>query len=235
MAETRKCDQCGAAFEPRREHARFCSARCRVTWNSENSADPPAELSALGWSVVAMGEAADRLAKIRGWDRARAFGAVSEAVWWVTIVDATLVRYYPDTYDDVLAERPCEERKLVEDTLAGLRFVRNQVGCGRADFVRPPREQGAAVNGHGAGGDEAGGFGAGGFGVADWTWNSMPEPALDGLLPRGRSWEMKRYRAYQHQLAGHTIGEVFGRAATFLREAAAETIPAAGAGSQPAS
>jgi hypothetical protein len=216
MAETRACDQCGKAFEPRREHARFCSARCRVAWNDENTADPAAELSALSWSVGAMGEAADRLTEVRGWDPARAFGAVSEVVWWVTIVDATLVRYYPDSYDDVLADRPGEERKLIEDTLAGLRFVRNQVGCGRVDFI-------CARGGHGADG-----------GITDWTWNSMPKPALAGLLPRGRTWEMRRYRAYQDQLAGRTIGETFGRAAAFLRAAAAETVPAAEAGTQPA-
>jgi len=31
---------------------------------------------------------------------------------------------------------------------------------------------------------------------------------------------MTRYRAYQAQLAGHTIGETFGRAAAFLKLAA---------------
>jgi hypothetical protein len=32
-----------------------------------------------------------------------------------------------------------------------------------------------------------------------------------------------RYRAYQAHLAGHTIGETFGRAAEFLKLAAANT------------
>ena len=32
---------------------------------------------------------------------------------------------------------------------------------------------------------------------------------------------MTRYRAYQAHLAGHTLGEVFGRAAAFLKLAAA--------------
>jgi len=227
MPDTRKCDQCGTVFTPRREHARFCSAQCRVAWNSENSADPPAEMSALGWSVGAMSEAASRLSEVRGWDPARAFGAVSEAMWWVTIVDATLVRYYPDIYDDVLAAMPDEERLLIEDTLAGLRFVRNQVGCGRVDFVRAQRGGGPGGNGSTGNGT------AGESGIADWTWNSMPEPALDGLPSRGQTWEMKRYRAYQDQLADHTVGETFGRAAAFLREAAAGTVPEE-AGTQPA-
>ncbi|MGH3159200.1 MAG: hypothetical protein ACRDNF_21865 [Streptosporangiaceae bacterium] len=68
-----------------------------------------------------------------------------------TIVDATLVRYYPDAYDGVLAGRSAQERRLIEDTLAG-----------------------------------------------------------------------------------HTIGETFGRAAAFLREVAAQAVPAAGVSPQPA-
>jgi hypothetical protein len=29
VANTRACEQCGAVFAPRREHARFCGVRCR--------------------------------------------------------------------------------------------------------------------------------------------------------------------------------------------------------------
>ena len=41
--------------------------------------------------------------------------AISEAVWWVTMVDATLVRHHPDAYDGVLAGQSPTERQLVED------------------------------------------------------------------------------------------------------------------------
>jgi hypothetical protein len=211
---------------PRREHARFCSAECRVAWNDDRAADwdkageRPAGMSALDWSIGAIGEVTARLAKVRGWDPARVSGAVSEAVWWVTIVDATLVRYYPDAYDGVLADRSAPERKLVEDTLAGLRFVRNQVGAGRTDFVR------SRLDHSGPEPAEAD--------ILAWTWISVPRPSLAGLLPRGQSWEMRRYRAYQDRLAGHTIGETFRRAAAFLREAAARAVPAAGVSPQPA-
>jgi hypothetical protein len=37
-----------------------------------------------------------RLAQVRAVGRARAFAVIGEAVWWVTIVDATLVRHHPD-------------------------------------------------------------------------------------------------------------------------------------------
>ena len=39
----------------------------------------------------------------RGLDLPQALAVISEAVWWVTMVDATVVRYYPDAYDRVLA------------------------------------------------------------------------------------------------------------------------------------
>jgi len=97
--DTRYCEQCGALFSPRREHARFCSARCRVAWNRLHASDPPAEGGALGWTITAMRETIDRLLRARGWARPHAFAVIGEAVWWVTLVDATLVRYHPDAYD----------------------------------------------------------------------------------------------------------------------------------------
>jgi hypothetical protein len=203
MVETRKCEQCGTTFTPRREHVRFCSAGCRVAWVRAHRGDPAAQVSALGWSVTAMGEAADRLGTPSAWNEVRAFGAVSEAVWWVTIVDATMVRFHPEAYDGVLAGFIPAKRRLVEETLEGLRFVRNQVGGGgQVDIVRP----GEAESGHG--------------GIAGWTWAPLPKPLLASLLPRGQAWEMSRYQAYQARLAGHTIGATFGRAVEFLRQAA---------------
>ena len=210
MTDTRSCEQCGIVFTPRREHARFCSARCRVGWNVENSVGLAAEMSALDWSVTAMCEATARLSRVRAWDPARAASAVGDAVWWVTIVDATLVRYHPEAYDCVLGGQAAAERRVIEDTLAGLRFVRNQMGgaVDQADFVSP-----------GAGNpDLAEG------GITAWTWRSVPEPPLASLPPRGQTWEMTRYRAYVTQLAGHTVGETFGQAAAFLRLAVAKAV-----------
>ena len=57
--------------------------------------------------------------------------------------------------------------------------------------------------------------------ITGWTWRSVPEPALASLPPRGQAWETTRYRSYQAHLAGHTIGETFGRAAAFLKLTAA--------------
>ena len=207
MADTRNCEQCGAVFAPRREHARFCSARCRVAWNRENTSDRTAEVSALDWSITAMRDATERLLRVRALDRPRAFAVISEAVWWVTIVDGTLVRYRPETYDGVMADQVPADRRLIEGTLAGLRFVRNRMGhdVDHVDFIHP----------------QTGRPGPGDGRITAWTWKSVPEPTLASLPPRGQAWEMTRYRAYEARLAGHTVGEIFGRAAGFLNLTAA--------------
>jgi hypothetical protein len=200
VADIRDCEQCGTSFVPRREHARFCSARCRVAWNREHMGDPAAGASALAWSITAMSDTTGRLSRVRTADRPRAFAAIAEAVWWITMVDATLVRHHPDAYDSVMAGQNPSQRQLVEETLTGLRFIRNRIGdeADLAEFV-------AAGEGR----------------ITGWTWKPVPEPALASLPPRGQAWEMTRYRAYQAYLAGHVIGETFGRATEFLKLATA--------------
>ena len=214
MAEARACEQCGTSFVPVREHARFCSATCRIAWNRQHSNDQDAGECALGWSSVAMHEATERLLRETVPGRGHAYVLISEAVWWVTIVDATLVRYYPGTYDAVLASQPAGQRVLTEGTLAGLRFVRNQMGfhTDHAEFARPPQGR-------------AGRQGSGAEPVSAWTWRPLPEPAVGFLPPPRQEWELSRHRAYQAHLAGRTMGEVFERAARFLTLAAAESNP----------
>jgi hypothetical protein len=207
VEDTRTCEQCGNVFTPRREHARFCSAACRVAWNRENTGDPEAGASALDWSITAMREVMQRLASGEARDQVQGFAVISEAVWWVTLVDATLVRYHPQAYESVLRAQDPAERQAVEGTFAGFRFVRNRMGfhADPVDFIQPQESRP---------GDDPG--------VTAWTWRSLPEPGLASLPPRGQAWEMRRYRAYQAQLAGHTIGEIFGRAAAFLNLVSAD-------------
>jgi endogenous inhibitor of DNA gyrase (YacG/DUF329 family) len=207
VADTRACEQCGTTFVPRREHARFCSARCRVAWNRETLSIPAVEMSALQWSLAAMSDATERLAAVSVQDRSRAFAIVRDAVWWVTIVDATLVRYHPDAYDGVLAGQSPKERQLIEGTLGGLRFVRNRIGLDvdLADLLGP----GAGPPGHGRGH------------IVAWTWKLVTAPESSSLSPRGRAWELARHRAYQKHLAGNSIRETFSRAAAFLTLTAA--------------
>jgi hypothetical protein len=215
-ADIRDCVQCGTAFAPRREHARFCSAPCRAAWNREHLVDPAAGVSALRWSITAMSDATGRLPKLRAVNRPRALAAIGEAVWWVTIVDATLVRHHPEAYDAVMAGHSAPRRRLIEGTLAGLRFVRNRIGdeADLADFIDP----------------SAAGSGAGELRITGWRWRPVPEPGLASLLPRGQAWETTRYRAYQAYLSGRNIAERFGLAAEFLKVASAATPQITGIG-----
>jgi hypothetical protein len=170
-----------------------------VAWNRLNASDSPAEGGALAWTITAMRDTIDRLLRARRLDQPHAFAVISEGVWWVTMVDATLVRYHPDAYDGVLAGHDATGRREIEGTFGGLRFVRNQMGyyLDHADFVQPVGPSAGAI--------------------AAWTWRSLPEPGLDSLPARGQEWEMTRYREYQARLAGQAIGETFTLAAAFLR------------------
>jgi hypothetical protein len=205
-ADTRKCEQCGTSFMPRREHDRFCSAPCRTAWNREHAGDLAAAASALVWSVTAMTDATQRLSRVAAADRPRGFTVISEAVWRVTIVDATLVRHHPAAYDSVTASQAPAQRELVDGTLAGLRFVRNRIG-GDGDlgeFIQPGPAGPCAAEQW----------------VTGWNWRPVPEPTSSSLPSRRGAWERARHRGYQEQLAGRTIGETLGRAAAFLALAA---------------
>ncbi len=176
-----------------------------MAWNRGTMKYPPGEASALDWSIAAMVETIDRLPRVKAWDGARAITVIGEAVWWVTIVDATMVRYHPDTYDRVLADG--DNRDVIEQTLGGLRFVRNHMGhdVDHVDFVR------AASRRRGSAREQ----------IAVWTWRRLPCPTLGVLRPPAQEWELDRYQAYQQQLADRPVGEAFGRARRFLAQAAA--------------
>jgi hypothetical protein len=211
MADGRRCERCGAVFVPQREHARFCGGDCRAAWDREHMGDPAVEASALAWSLTAMSEAAERLPGVQPWDRPRAFAAIGEAVWWITMVDATLVRHHGEVYDAAMAAQAPAERQLIEQTLAGLRFARNWIG------------RQACL----AGVIETGGIRAGNRRITGWTWKGVPEPAPASLPPRRQAWERARYRAYQADLVGRTIGQTLGRAVMFLALTGANAAPVA--------
>jgi hypothetical protein len=161
-------------------------------------------------------DSTERLPRVTELDRPRAFAVISEAVWWVTIVDGTLVRYHPEAYDRELRSRAPADQALIEETLGGLRFVRNQMGqdVDHIDFISPRSPAGGARHGQ----------------VRDWTWTHMPEPACSSLSPRGHEWELSRYRAYLSRLAGQPVGQTFRVATRFLIDASGAATPLADAG-----
>jgi endogenous inhibitor of DNA gyrase (YacG/DUF329 family) len=199
-AEVRECAQCGSEFTPGREHARFCSARCRMAWNDEHAGVAAAPPAAIDWSVAAMSEAAQRLSSPGSWDLPRLADAVADAVWWVTLVDATLVRYHPQNYESTLRGRSARRRET-EQTLEGLRYVRNQLGgpVDPADLITSAAAEGAPPA---------------------WTWRSLPPPDISGLGSRARRWELSRYHAYQARLAGRDVTVALAWCAEFLALAA---------------
>jgi anti-sigma B factor antagonist len=196
IVDGRSCERCGTVFVPRREHARFCSPGCRAAWNREHLGDPAVQASALTWSLAAMSEATALLPAVKTADLPEAFAAIEEAVWWITMVDATLLRHHPAVYDGVLAAHPRAGRQLIVETLAGLRFVRNWIsrGTGLEEAIDTSE----------------------GWRIPGWTWKPTGEPALAWLPPRAQAWKRARHRAYQARLADHTIGTTFGRVVTFL-------------------
>jgi len=173
-----------------------------MAWNDEHAGVSAAPAAAIDWSVAAMTDAARRLSSPRTWDLPSLSAAVADAVWWVTLVDATLVRYHPRNYESTLADRSARRRET-EQTLEGLRYVRNQLGASAdpAGLITPP-----AADGSGPG--------------SGWTWRPLPPPDLSGLGSRARKWELSRYRAYQARLAGRDVTATFTWCAEFLALAA---------------
>lgn len=192
----RRCEQCGAAFVPIREHARFCTSDCRAAWNRAHLGQCAVDGTALTWSIAAMSEATARLPAAKVWDQPRAVAAIADAVWWITMVDATLVRHHQRTYDTAIAAHTPAERQLINETLAGLRFVRNWMSRAWLGEVIES--------------------GVGSTRITGWTWKPVPEPPLAWLPSSAQAWELARYRAYQARLAGRAIGKTFCQAVTFL-------------------
>jgi hypothetical protein len=210
MAGERSCRQCSAVFVPRREHAQFCSRPCRVAWNREQLGDVPVGPSVLEWAITAMREATARLGRMRVWDRTRAFEAINDAVWRVTMLDAALVRYHPDVYDDSLDRVSVADQVLIEETLAGLRLVRNRVDEpeGLARFIDSDAGDWAPVTGK----------------LTGRRWQGVPARPSGARSKSALAWEQARYRAYQSRLAGTAIGDTFERCSAFLVTTAGTAI-----------
>lgn len=159
-----------------------------------------------------MSDVADRIARANVWEPHRAIALIGEAVWWVTIVDATMVRHYPEEYDEVLAGLAPADRRRIEETLGGLRSVRNRAGHDidlweLVEPAPPTPESGRSR-------------------ISVWTWRPMTVPETASLSERGQAWELSRYLSYQSYLAGRTIGETFGRVSDFLERVTASAFTA---------
>jgi hypothetical protein len=172
--------------------------------NRHPAAGQHAEQTPPGWSFTAMAEAVQRLAKAEAANLAQALAAVSEAVWWVTVTDAALARSSPYAYDHMLATLDPASRRATMNTLAGLRFIRNQAGyhADPADFIRPRPGTGNTDD----------------LPPAAWTWHPAPHTA--GAVPRQgkKARDPSLYREYRAQLAGQPVTQSISEAAAFLAQ-----------------
>ena len=168
--------------------------------------------SVLDWSIAALREASGRLTRPGAWDRTRAFEAINDAVWRVTMLDAALVRYHPDVYDDTLDRLGAADQLLIEETLAGLRLVRNRVGepDDLARFVEAGTQDWGPVTGQ----------------ITGRRWKAVPPRSAGSRSKSGQAWELARYRAYESRLAGTAIGDTFERCTAFLLDAATRAMAA---------
>ena len=160
--------------------------------------------TALGCSVTAMAETVQRLSSAAAMDLPQALAVISEAVWWVTIVDATMIRYHHGAYDHALAALDPAARQAAEATFAGLRFVRSQMGyrAGPADFIQPQPLQGGTEYAP----------------VAKWIWKPVPAPELEAVPRPGRGWEISQHQQYRTYLADHPVGQTIVPVAALLTQ-----------------
>lgn len=194
MADIRKREQPGTVPGPRRDHETHRTARQDSTGSTHPAGD-----SALAWSVTAMSGALRRLAAAGDADMPQAVAAATEAVWWVTLVDAALARQHPGAYGRALAALDPAARRTVEGSLTGLRFIRSQLGhcADPGDFIQPQPASGGSVP------------------ATAWTWGAVSPPPPR----RGTARDVSPYREYRAHLAGRPVAEVLGRAADFLSQA----------------
>src|SRR5579859_3930741 len=79
----------------------------------------------VAWSVTAMSDALRRLAAARARDMPQAVAAATEAAWWATVVNTAMTRHHPAAYGHALAALDPAQRRAIEGSLTGLRFIRS--------------------------------------------------------------------------------------------------------------
>jgi hypothetical protein len=153
-------------------------------------------LTAVGWSVEAMISAADRVSMIPANQPAKAFAAFAEALWWITVVNDSLVNRFPDAYVAAAKLWP----PGVKDTVAGLRSVRHRIAheVDLVEFFQPVASEFPYL------GIERG--------ITAWTWKSVPPPT------RTFQRDVEGHQAYERAVAGQNVVGVFSYALSFFRQ-----------------
>jgi hypothetical protein len=158
--------------------------------------------TALDWSMQAMHDATDRVNKIPASDLAKAFAAIGEAVWWITIVNDSLRKTYETKYKRALELSTPNPA----DTLLGLKSVRNRIGheVDLVDFIEPFASRPDPGDGR----------------ITAWTWRHVRQPSSAGLKPWQYQSAVKAHKAYETAVVdgsqGGNIVYTFGLVTGFL-------------------
>ena len=114
--------------------------------------------TALDWSITAMLAAINRVNMISAVNTDKAFAAIGEAVWWITVVDDNLRSRYGKAY--AVAEKGTVPNP--RDTMRGLRSARNRI-CHEVeitDFIESIASRPDLGDGR----------------ITAWAWQSVPPP-----------------------------------------------------------
>lgn len=154
--------------------------------------------TALDWSFQAMRDATDRVNKIPASDLPRAFAAIGEAVWWITIVNDTLRHSHPAAYEQGAVLTSPDPSQ----TLDGLRSVRNRIGheVDLVDFIQPVASREWSADGR----------------ITAWAWKPVKPPEQGERTGGQHRRALKIHQAYESALAGQNIWQPFMLAEGFF-------------------
>ncbi len=154
--------------------------------------------AALDWSVKALNDATDRVSKIASADLPRAFAAIGEAVWWVTIVNDTLRH----NHRAACAQAATLTSPDPTGTLNGLRSVRNRIGhkVDLVDYIQPVASREWSADGR----------------VTAWAWKPVAPPERGDRTDAQHRRDIELHRAYESELAGQNIWQAFMLATGFF-------------------
>jgi hypothetical protein len=143
-------------------------------------------------------KATDRVNRISSLDLPKAFAAIGEAVWWITIVNDSLKHGHENEYTTAVrltSPSPSE-------TLDGMRSVRNRIGheVDLVDFVYPAATRDSSPDGR----------------ITAWAWRSVAAPTRGKRSENEHARDLKLHKAYEAALAGQNVIQAFTLATGFF-------------------
>jgi hypothetical protein len=150
--------------------------------------------------MKALNDAADRVSKIAASDLPRAFAAIAEAVWWVTIVNDSLRHNHRAAYERAAALTSPDPT----GALNGLRSVRNRIGhkVDLVDYIQPVASREWSADGR----------------VTAWAWKHVAPPEQDDRTGAQHRRDVELHQAYERELAGGNIWQPFMLATGFFSQ-----------------